>query len=323
MNIQDFLPDFSSVPRIILVKNPTPIFRANKISSLLKAEVWVKEDGMTNQIYGGNKPRKLEFLLGEAKQRKYEKLVTSGGTGTHHGIASTIFGKGEGFKVSLHLFRQYQTPHSEKNFKFLKKNADEIHLYNSPLRAFLGAFVQCKREKKSYYIPPGGSNSLSDLGYVIAVFELKKQIDEGIAPDFDAIFVPGGSLGTGTGIIAGSSLLGSKWQIIVVRVVDLFAVNKLMLKIRLMITKNFLKTLGARKFFPVKWKIDHSEFGEEYGKPTEECKRAVEIFSEEGIKLEETYTGKTAASLIKWVKEKNLEGKKILFWKTNSSFSPY
>lgn len=322
MKIEEYIPRINKIPRVNLVERITPVFKLTGLSEEWNAEIWVKDDGATSSLYGGNKPRKLEFLLAQALQRGCEKVVTSGGTGTHHGIATAVFAKKLGMKVSLHLFEQFPTPHSTHNFEWLKKNVEEMHIHKSPLKAFTKAFLQSLKEEKTYHIPPGGSNSLSDLGYIIALFELFEQMEKGECPFFDFIFVPGGSLGTATGIILGTSLLGLKWSIIVVRVVDIYAVNPFTLFFRLKRGKSFLKKLGARNFHPVNYVIDNSCFGEAYGKPTPECEESIGIFEKEGVFLEEIYTGKTASSLQKLVKKNLMKNKKVLFWKTNSPSLP-
>ena len=84
-----------------LVNAPTPVERLESLSSRVGKDIWIKRDDKTSPIYGGNKPRKLEFILADASASGRKELVTGGGLGSNHALATAIFGQSQGFKVAL------------------------------------------------------------------------------------------------------------------------------------------------------------------------------------------------------------------------------
>ncbi len=82
---------------------PTPV---HQLKNLGLNNLWIKRDDLTSSIYGGNKIRKLEFILGEVKRKKKKTIVTMGATGTHHGLATAIFARQLGIDVTLLMFDQ-------------------------------------------------------------------------------------------------------------------------------------------------------------------------------------------------------------------------
>jgi hypothetical protein len=126
------------LPRIPLAKLPTPIHRMKGLeSSLGGGELWVKRDDSSSPEYGGNKPRKLELILARAKERDAKTLITFGGLGTNHGLATAIFGKKLGFKVILVLTPQPVNDFVIRNLFLMKHFEAEIFPTKGPLYAAL------------------------------------------------------------------------------------------------------------------------------------------------------------------------------------------
>jgi 1-aminocyclopropane-1-carboxylate deaminase/D-cysteine desulfhydrase-like pyridoxal-dependent ACC family enzyme len=100
-----------SYARVALGRFPTPVERHVLNGADGCIEMLVKRDDVCATPYGGNKVRKLEFLLGDAKARGARRLITAGATGSHHALATTVYGRKHGFDVSLVLFPQMRTPH--------------------------------------------------------------------------------------------------------------------------------------------------------------------------------------------------------------------
>ena len=122
------------LPWTPLVDAPTPVQPLEQISARLDREVWIKRDDKTSSEYGGNKPRKLEFLLGEALAQNRKRVVTGGGVGTNHGLATTIFGKQLGLRVTLGLFDQPVTAHVRNNLLL-------YHAYGAEMK-YAGSFLK-------------------------------------------------------------------------------------------------------------------------------------------------------------------------------------
>lgn len=180
------------------------------------------------------------------------------------------------------------------------------------------------RGKAPYYIGPGGSNELGCLGYVNAAFELKKQIDEGLLQVPDYLFIPAGTMGTAAGIFLGLKLVELPTKVIGVRVAEKWMCNAKKFASKVNGISSYLSgmdttipqvTVSAEEIIL----LDEC-FGEKYAEFTEEGIKAVQLMeSLEGIVLEGTYTGKTLAGAIDYVKKNRLEEKTMLFWNTYDS----
>ena len=312
---------------------PTPVHRLTHLGHELGFDsLWIKRDDLSGLLGGGNKVRKLEYLLADARQKGYETLFTVGPKGSNHVRATIEYGKAVGFRCHCLLFDQPQSEFSETNFQHIRMRADKVHTTSSRA-AFIARYGQetfiqfTKLHRNRYFLPPGGSSPIGCIGYVNAAFELKAQIDAGILPEPTLIFVALGTCGTMAGLIVGAKLAGLKSRIIGVRVVDRIVANvwsvarlarKTLKLIRVPLgemlnrTSHRVKKIKAREI-----EIWGRDFGRGYAIPTEASLHAIQIMQEyEGIRLESTYTGKTLAGLIHCVKAQGYEKQPILFWNT-------
>jgi D-cysteine desulfhydrase len=169
-----------------------------------------------------------------------------------------------------------------------------------------------------------GSSPLSCLGYVNAAFELKEQIEEGLLPEPDSIFVTAGTGGTMAGLQLGLRMAGLKSEVVGVRVLDRIFCNKPVIAWEINRTIKYLERCGGRLHVPRHHAKDiiltHDFYGKEYAGPTEEGRKAIEVTLEyEKLPLDVTYTGKTMAALMDYVKSGGNAGKTILFWHTLNS----
>ncbi len=100
-------PKTKKIPRINLVKYPTPVESLEKTAENLGIpELWIKRDDLTNEMYGGNKPRKYEFLLGDPLKKGKDEIITIGGIGSNHALANTIYCHKLGLKSRIYLIDQ-------------------------------------------------------------------------------------------------------------------------------------------------------------------------------------------------------------------------
>ncbi len=309
-----------------IVNSPTPLQELKNISTYFKlSNLWIKRDDISAIPYGGNKPRKLEFVLPDVVANKCKIIITTGGIGSNHCLATTIYAKRENIKTMLMLFPQQITEHVIKTLSYFHKLGAEIHLFKSMQSAFFNAIYEHKissiEGKKTYFLYPGGSSVLGCLGFVNAIFELKQQIDDGIMEEPDYIFVTVGTCGTLAGMLVGAELCGLKSKIIGVRVVDWLFSNEV--SVFLLATKvlNFIKknvgALNNKKLDFNKIKVFHSYYGGEYGKPTKQGEEMQTLLKElENIKLDLTYTAKTFSAFIDFAKRRKNRRKIFLFWHT-------
>lgn len=314
----------SNIPYTPLVDTPTPVERFNSdlINIADLAGLWVKRDDKTSSVYGGNKVRKLEFILSDAKGK--DQIVTLGAIGTNHGVATSIFCKMHGLECRIMLFDQPVTSTVVDNLSLMIRNQAELEYRGSLLSAALHFYGARLINRRSYFLPPGGSNVMGCIGFVNAAFELQRQIENGELPEPDRIICPVGSSGTLAGLTLGCQLAGLKCKVRGIRVapshLGIIPVCTKSTVARLMKqTYRFLRSNSNE--VPVlqlsKIDLDDGYYGRGYGYASEEGDAAMEIFRERGIALESTYTAKAAAAALQVCRERPEET--VLYWHTFNS----
>jgi D-cysteine desulfhydrase len=308
---------------------PTPADECRALAKALGAgSVFIKRDDLSNTQYGGNKVRKLEFLIAHAQKLHFKKLLTLGGIGSNHLLATTIHGKNHGLDTIGCVAPQPVDAHVKKNMLLYAHFGTELHL--CPTAASVPATMleiiatSTVKGEPPYYVPGGGSSAIGVIGYINAAFELKRQIRDGVLPEPDYIYVANGSSGTSSGLTAGCRAAGLKTKVMGVRVADWYMANKF--------TQAQLATFAAARlraadsdfpfqvFMPQDMTLRSEFFGGEYGRHTNEGNEAVSLLQEHaGLKLEGVYTGKAAAAMVADARAGKLAGKNALYWHTFSS----
>ena len=335
----DIYPELEGkVPWIPLLTNlPSKVERLKELEKHLKlegGEIYIKRDDKVHNTYGGNKPRKFEFILGEALKKKKEGIITLGGIGTNHGLACAIITKELGLKCELFLSLQPLTWHVQRSLLLYDFFGAKLHFTKSFEIGVLKSLLFRLFHPKYYLMSIGGSpilgfgTPLGSVGFINALFELKKQMDEGLLPVPDIIFVPAGSSGTSAGLTAGCKLLGLKTKVYAVKVSQDIVVNP---KAIIKIAKKAIKYLKKRdksvnnvEIFEDDFKIIKGYLGSGYGVKTVKGQNAVDLIYElEGkkldFKLETTYTGKTMAAMLEFLEREENKSKNVLFWNTYNS----
>ena len=301
------------IPWLSLGDFPTPVGQLESLGGALGFDsLWIKQDG------GSNKVRKLEYLLADAKRKGCRTLFTVGPTGSNHVRATAVYGKSAGFEVHCLLFDQPHTDYLEGNFNAISANTVRIKQVAHWGPVVLGyEYLKqcCFNSGYRYLLAPGGSSPLGCLGYVNAAFELKAQIEAGMLPEPKLIFVALGTCGTMAGLVVGTRLAGLQSRIIGVRVVGQMLGNRWRVA---RLARRTLKLINPSEAISRReialW---HHDFGQSYAIPTEDSLRAVQLMrAHEGITLENTYTGKALAGLIRYVETHRCEEQPILFWNT-------
>ena len=302
---------------------PTPV---HKLENLGKAvdypELWIKRDDKSSTVYGGNKVRKLEFMLADARKKGCKWVITYGGIGTNHGLATTIHAGRLGLKTALILIRQPLTDHVQENLLLDCHYGAELHYAPNNIIGVLQSAGVYLQRGNVYFIPPGGSSTLGSVGYVNAALELKQQIDAGMLPEPEYIFCALGSKGTMAGLMLGCRLAGMKTKVIGVRVAAEWVTrtdNIWRLANRMVgLLRKYDKSVPDLKFTLNDVHIINEFFGSEYGAVTPEGEQALALMERtEGITLELTYTAKTVAAMLDYIKKHpELNGAPLLYWHT-------
>ena len=317
-------PDLeANIPWIKLAPLRTPIINLKHLQEMLGLDsLWLKQDNLTSPIYGGNKTRKLEFLLADALEKGCTKVMTVGGIGSNHCVANAAFCNELNLKPISALIDQPITTYVRNNLLLELYFKAEIIYSHDPEDLQNKIQSKLKSNTDLYFHGPGGSTPLGILGFVNAALELKDQINNGEMPEPDYIYTACGSMGTTAGLTLGVKLAGLKTIIYGIKVSESPSINGI---IRLankgwkLLVKNDKK---IPKITYEQLQLDGGYFGDSYGKPTLECLEAIKLLKEmENVTLEPTYTGKTMAALIGNAQKEKLMLKPriILFWNTYNS----
>ncbi len=320
------------LPRVCLTQLPTRAHRLQRLGDDLGvAQLWVKRDDESGALYGGNKPRKLEFLLGAALAAGRRTVLTFGGIGTHHGLATAICARAVGLRAILVLLRQPVTEHVRHCLLLDFAAGAELHYAPSVPRVVLRALRLCGGQLRHGALPhvsaTGGTSPTGTLGYVNAALELGEQVAAGDLPAPDWIFVPMGSGGTVAGLVLGAKLAGLQARIIGVLVTDILPPSaerlaKLAAK-SLRILRTAAPDVPAVDISASDFRIIAGYVGPAYGAPTDAARHARDVLARrEGIQLETTYTAKCLAALIDAAGSPPYHDGTILFWNTFSSVDP-
>jgi D-cysteine desulfhydrase len=215
------IPYPDRLPRACL---PTPLSRAPRLSTALGVELWVKRDDLTGAPLSGNKIRKLEFLLAEARARGADTVVTCGGEQSNHCRATAIAAAELGLRSFLLLRTENPAspPPVEANILLDRLVGAEIRwVSRDEYRRRAELFVEVAAEleargRRPYLVPEGGSNALGAWGYVRCVDELAAELPPGPA----TLVYAAGSGGTGAGLVLGVKLLRLPWRVVGVNVCD-------------------------------------------------------------------------------------------------------
>jgi len=322
-------PSLARLPRHALTELPTPVQPLARLAQRRGlGTLWIKRDDLSGPLYGGNKPRKLEWLLGAARQRGRRGVITFGGIGSHHGLATAICARDAGLRTVLVLLPQPVTDHVLRCLRLDQAVGAELHLADSVAGVAATALRLCTaallRGRPLGIIPTGGTSATGVIGYVNAACELAEQVRAGAMPEPDAIFVPLGSGGTVAGLALGCRLAGLRSRVVAVLVTDILPPSRRRL---LSLARGALRRLRQRaaevpalELQPDDITIVRDYLGTAYGAATEAGIAAQRLLQEsEGVQLETTYTAKCMAALLDCAARPPYREQTLLFWNTYNS----
>lgn len=320
------------VPFCTFGEYPSPVEKLNALSKKTGADIWIKRDDIASCIYGGNKCRMMEWIIPDALHRGRQSLITWGALGSNQVLSSVIFGRESGFRDITAVHNEQPIhPYVKRNFLISSSLGVKQIFGSNPilylLKLWWAYFSNLLAGKRPYLIPLLGSSPLSVLSYLDAALELKMQIDAGECPRPDYIFVTVGTGGTAAGLILGAKMLGDIGEVIGVRVVEKAFVNEWMIAWEINRALRLLRKMGVQlediRISRRDINLIHDYMGSGYAESTPEAEEAIKLAGEDNIQLDITYTGKTMAALLDFVKEK--PDKRFLFWHTLNTvdLTPY
>lgn len=306
MTPQELLARLDAHARIVLGDTPTPLHRLPRLSDELDRPVFVKRDDLLGPALGGNKTRKLEYLMAEARQQGATRVVTFGGLQSNHARLTAAAASLLGMQAHLVYFER-RPGVLRGNLLLGELLGARLHFWplapQRPRPRSLEATVRLARwlarlrVGPHYFIPVGGHTWLGALGYVRAAVELDEQA-RGLGCGDAWLIVAAGSGGTLAGLLAGLRLLGSRLRPLGIDVGRLWkafpaAVARL--------ASEVCARLGEPQAFapgtvPL---IEGTYVGAAYGQPSAAGAAALEHLARaEGVLLDPVYTAKACAGLL-------------------------
>lgn len=315
------------IPRKIkLAQLPTPIQKLSKLSQYLDGPtIYMKRDDLTGVGLSGNKIRKLEYVIAEAKKQKCDTLITTGGLGSNHARATAVAARQMGLHPYL-VLRGKPGPAPDGNFLLdgllnaqIKLISKEDYQHRDEIMSQVADELK-KEGRKPYIIPEGASNEVGAWGYFSAVKEIQNQVSKSKLPPFDAIILATGSGGTQAGLILGSSYYEYDVPIFGVNVCDDEAY--FVEKIKMISTKFINRYNFPKPFYENSIRIIDGYVGEGYALSREEELELIKLVARlEGIFIDPVYTGKAMHGLIDQIKKgKFTKDMNILFIHTGGIF---
>ena len=297
----------NEIPRLRLGHWPTPLEPLQRLSQELGGPtIWVKRDDCSGLLTGGNKTRKLEYLIADALSEGADTVVTFGAVQSNHARQTAAACAKTGLECHLILTRRvpWKSDNYETNGNILLNQLCDAHIHimesedaESKTKELIDTLQS--DAKKVYLIPPGGSNATGALGYTACVDELTKQIKEKQINN-PIVFHASASAGTQSGLVFGVQTIGAEIPITGINVYHKNPQN-LREKIQEILSdlQHTCKGSGITSIPETKIKIDSSYIGDGYGLPSKKTLEAIQLAASlEGIAFDPVYSGKALQAII-------------------------
>ncbi len=312
-------------PRVRLAHLPTPLEPLPRLSEALGVELWIKRDDCTGLAGGGNKTRKLEFLLGDAMEQGADTLVTQGAVQSNHVRQTAAAAAAHGLKCEVIL---EERTGSKATDYVNNGNVLMDRLFGAGIRFVDGgsdmpAELEVTAEQvrgrggRPYVIPGGGSNAIGALGYVDCAREIVVQADELDLP-VDRIVTATGSAGTHAGLVAGLAVMGADVPVLGIGVRAPKAKQE---ENVLKLARQTAALLGRPDAVTAEMVVADCDYvGEGYGLIDGAVIEALKMAARtDGIVLDPVYTGKAMKGLIALAKAGRFKGETVVFLHTGGA----
>jgi len=312
--------------KVPLAHLPTPLEPLPALSRALGGpEIWVKRDDCTGLAGGGNKARKLEYLMADALARKADRIITAGGIQSNHARQTAAAAARLGLRCTLVLTDSVPDRsaayHGSANLLLDRLFGADLRFYDgsADADAAMAEIAQscAAAGERPYVIPIGGSNAIGARAYVDAAAELLDQATA-LGQSFSHAVLATGSGGTHAGLALGLATCGAEIPVLGISVSR--ARDAALERVRGLV-ESTAALLGIGHEPEIL--VDDRFVGPGYGLPTDAMKEAVDLVARtEGLLLDPVYTGKAMAGLIALVREGRFaQGDQVLFWHTGGSIA--
>lgn len=317
---------------------PTPVEHLSELGDAwgLPA-LYAKREDQTSSVYGGNKVRKLEWLLGEVVATGRTSVLTTGAWGSHHAYATAVYARRLGIKCTVVSMPQPPTRHVADMFAATSAAATRVIRAHSiptvPLAlARARAAATLAKEGWPYAIPPGGSNARGTLGYVELALELARQVEADVLPAPRFVHVAAGTCGTAAGLSVGLAIAATRvgalraTEVVATRVVPAIMANGRRMKhlqrgVARLLTRCGADVPAMDDWAPIHWIRD--QLGDGYGHETAEGRTAAAEARALGhLPAEPTYTAKALAGMRAFVAENGARRRAVHLWMHTAAPTP-
>ncbi len=304
---------------------PTPLHKLNNLSNKTGYDIYIKRDDQTGLATGGNKTRKLEFLIQEALSNGFDTVITAGAQQSNHCRQTAAAAAQAG--LECHLWLNGTEPEVyQGNLLLSHLLGAHLHFSGEKAKGREAALLDLQEElnksgRKTYLIPVGGSNLTGALGYISAMAELKQQLQElNWQPDY--IFFASSSGGTQAGMHIGQVLYQAPGKLMPV-LIDKEKDFDQPLEAKIL---EIVRDYNQQAAQPVKISVEDIEIIKdynkaEYGELTRNEKTAIDVLAKnEGIFLDPVYTGRAFYGMWDMLQTGRVPiGSKVLFWHTGGT----
>lgn len=316
--------DLDAFPRARLGSFPTPIVELKRLSAKLGGpRILVKRDDMTGLAMGGNKVRKLEYLIGEAVSKGCDCIVTGGAAQSNHCRQTAAAAAAQGLACHLALGGS-EPPLPEGNLLLDRLLGATIRWCGERRKGEdIPAIAAALRNegRKPYIVPYGGSNALGALGFVAAARELAGQVAAS-GTGLSRILFASSSGGTQAGLAVGARMFGLEGALTAIAI-DKTSDDAVDFTERVRLLANETAELLGQgiKFRPGDIKLRREYSGDGYGVVGESERRAIRLAAGyEGLLLDPVYTGRAFGALISMAAAGEIRpGETVLFWHTGGT----
>lgn len=312
-------------PRVRLAHLPTPLEPLPRLSEALGVELWIKRDDCTGLAGGGNKTRKLEFLLGQAMVEGADTLVTQGAVQSNHVRQTAAAAAAHGLACEIILEERTGSTAVDytRNGNVLLDLLFGATIRRVPGGTDMAAELEISAEAvrarggKPYVIPGGGSNAIGALGYVDCAREIVVQADELDMP-IDRIVTATGSAGTHAGLVAGLAVMGADIPVLGIGV---RAPKEKQEANVLKLARETAALLGRPDAVTDQMVVADCDYvGEGYGLIDQAVIEALKLAARtDGILLDPVYTGKAMKGLIALARAGRFENETVVFLHTGGA----
>lgn len=303
---------------------PTAVAEKSVRTASGRRAISIKYDNLTGELYGGNKVRKLEYILRRASDKHARRVATFGAVASNHALATALYASRLGFECTCFLSHQSRTANAAKILNMHLRNDTEIVPFGGSRASRVDSMRRHLQGRRCWVIPMGGSSWLGAIGFVNAGLELADQIADGAIPMPDRLYVATGTMATAAGLALGLALRDLPTEVQAIRVTHELIGNRAGMRRLMTKTATLMHQLDPSipQNLADRTKLEYRDefFGDGYARSNKETDRAIAFARDEfGLSLEATYTGKAMAALLQDLKSPAFAEQSLLFWNTYNS----